>query len=657
MAGDDTEIKEPPKLEYSNPFYLGPHDVPNIKISNVVLRRRNYDDWKNSISMSLKSRRKFGFIDGSIKKPTDEFFLEQWVVVHCTLVQWIRNTIDDSILDTVSYVDNAAALWSELDSQFNVVDGTLIHDLKTQLHDCKQSKGMDVTAFCGKMKSLWDLLIIHEPPFACKCGKCECDIGPAAIKRLDNERLHQFFMGLDSTLYSNIRSQQFQLDPLPTLSRAYHAVLQEERLRAPKEPTVDVSDVVAFATPAAPSSVDWRVLRDNERGERRQYFCNHCETRGHVVGHCYFKTLCFPEWWGDRPRTLAEYCRSRTAGNRGAGSGGSSGSSGQSSGSAGGSSAGTLSSEKLVHANLLTSGISTNSVLASYRLSGKCNWIIDTGASNNAHLPKRFWSECILTAAYLINRTPSPLIDNKTPYECLFGVAPSYNNLRVFGCLSFAHNQNTRGDKFEKRGRKCVFVGYPHNKKGWKLYDLETETFFVSRDVTFYETHFPFASSSSVPSTPPDSSATSAPVTSDVPFNGTFYDGAASGQGGRSDETRDTGPSAFDTEHGTSYNSETTTPNISSPLPSDPPEVLGRGQRLKIPNSRLKGYVLGTAQSPSSSPDSPSSPTSPSGTPYLIANYINCDKFSAKHCNFIAAVTSGANHHPLKKLFVTKAGA
>ncbi|XP_074298195.1 uncharacterized protein LOC141629020 [Silene latifolia] len=189
MPGNE-EHKEPPKLDFSSPYYLGPHGIPNIKISNVVLRRGNYDDWKNSIKMSLKSRRKFGFVDGSIKKPTDPFLLENWEVVHCTLVQWIRNTIDSSILDTVSYVDDASVLWNELEAQFNVNDGTLIHDLKTQLHDCKQTKGMDVTTFYGKMKSLWDAIVVHEPPFACKCGKCECEIGPKAVKRLDNERLH-----------------------------------------------------------------------------------------------------------------------------------------------------------------------------------------------------------------------------------------------------------------------------------------------------------------------------------------------------------------------------------------------------------------------------------------------------------------------------------
>ncbi|XP_074264472.1 uncharacterized protein LOC141586965 [Silene latifolia] len=199
-----------PKIDPSSPYYLGSQDGPGAKISHIMLRRDNYHDWQHSMTMSLKARHKFGFIDDSIKKPTSKFDLDNWEVVHCTLVQWLRNTIDPSILHNVSYVADASVLWAELKEQFDVVDGTKIHGLKTQLHNCKQIKGMDVTTYYGKLKSLWDALIVHEPPFACQCGKCECEIGLAALKRLDNERLHQFCMGPDSSLYDEgVRSQQF----------------------------------------------------------------------------------------------------------------------------------------------------------------------------------------------------------------------------------------------------------------------------------------------------------------------------------------------------------------------------------------------------------------------------------------------------------------
>ena len=98
-----------------------------------------------------------------------------------------------------------------------------------------------------------------------------------------------------------------------------------------------------------------------------------------------------------------------------------------------------------------------------------------------------------MAASYIITRTPYLLLDNKSPYEVLCNTSPSYDTLRVFGCLCYVHNIKSKRDKFISRSRKCIFVGYPQGKKGWKLYNLETSEYFVSRDVKFYETKFPFA--------------------------------------------------------------------------------------------------------------------------------------------------------------------
>ncbi|WVZ16790.1 hypothetical protein V8G54_009772 [Vigna mungo] len=104
----------------------------------------------------------------------------------------------------------------------------------------------------------------------------------------------------------------------------------------------------------------------------------------------------------------------------------------------------------------------------------------------------RFWGKCILTAGYLINLTSCPTLGGKTPYELIHGKSPSYDHLRVFGSLCYAHNQDRKGDKFDSKSLKCIFVGYPYGQKGWKLFDLEKEIFFVSRDVKFVEIEFPF---------------------------------------------------------------------------------------------------------------------------------------------------------------------
>nr|KYP45744.1 Retrovirus-related Pol polyprotein from transposon TNT 1-94 [Cajanus cajan] len=53
------------------------------------------------------------------------------------------------------------------------------------------------------------------------------------------------------------------------------------------------------------------------------------------------------------------------------------------------------------------------------------------------NLPISFWGEYVLTAGYLINRTPTPVLFGKTPYEMLHGQASMYDHFKIFGCLCY----------------------------------------------------------------------------------------------------------------------------------------------------------------------------------------------------------------------------
>lgn len=83
------------------------------------------------------------------------------------------------------------------------------------------------------------------------------------------------------------------------------------------------------------------------------------------------------------------------------------------------------------------------------------------------------------------------ILDWKCPSEILFGVAPN-SSLRVFGSLCFAYNMDRTKDKFSPRAKRCVFVGYSFAQKGYRVYDLDTHMYFVTRDIVFKETIFPF---------------------------------------------------------------------------------------------------------------------------------------------------------------------
>ncbi|WKA03781.1 hypothetical protein VitviT2T_021870 [Vitis vinifera] len=105
----------------------------------------------------------------------------------------------------------------------------------------------------------------------------------------------------------------------------------------------------------------------------------------------------------------------------------------------------------------------------------------------SAKVPAPFWGEASLHAVHAINRIPSVVIHNQTPYERLFGLPPNYHHLRSFGSACFVLLQPHEHNKLEPRSRLCCFLGYGETQKGYRCYDLVSHRLRVSCNVVFWE--------------------------------------------------------------------------------------------------------------------------------------------------------------------------
>lgn len=54
-----------------SPYNLTAADNPDAVISHPLLKRTNYNEWACSMKTALCSRKKFGFLDGTIPRPNE----------------------------------------------------------------------------------------------------------------------------------------------------------------------------------------------------------------------------------------------------------------------------------------------------------------------------------------------------------------------------------------------------------------------------------------------------------------------------------------------------------------------------------------------------------------------------------------------------------
>ncbi|GAA0187559.1 hypothetical protein LIER_34847 [Lithospermum erythrorhizon] len=495
-----------PKLDHNSPFYLSSSDNPGDIISTVTFNGNNYDDWSKSLRLLLILRRKFGFIDGSVDKPTTGSLVVDWKCVQAMFVQWILNTIDSSLRKTIRYFEEARRPWIFYDvvlmlgAELGSNTVTRKQHLKSTLAEGKKVAGMSIADYFRKLQPLWDELATYDPIPSCLCGFCICDLGETFQLKYDNDRLHEFLCGIHVERFGALHSSILSQDPPPTLDQTYHAMLQEEQLQNQRITLVDWNAVMAMAIQSSP--------RTNPKA---------CLGGG---------SLSESEW------------------------------------------------------HKLKALLGSSSLGSKDRLTGKpfaTNWILDSGASNhpigNLHL----------------------LFDIVDILDCQIGLRD--------GKISNAI----------KRGSVRVSA----TLKGWKLFDLESRDYFVSRDVVFYENDFPYVSStlSAIASSVPSN------VASDICFN----DKDESGDGSHVDAMSDGGVSV-DVEGASSSAPGGTEPSrfMDEPAPlaeaslgkaevelvhpvgqgdvtvgmggADGGEEFGKEKRTKKPSIKLQDHVTNTVQ-------------------------------------------------------------
>ena len=122
-----------------------------------------------------------------------------------------------------------------------------------------------------------------------------------------------------------------------------------------------------------------------------------------------------------------------------------------------------------------------------------------TAVMTEAKLPPSFWAYGLAAVVHQHNRFPTSALVKSTPYEKWFGSKPDVSHLRIFGCLAYVHVQKDQRTSLQPHYRKCIFMGYPTEFKGWVFWDPVARKEIVSNNAVFDERYFPGTSRDPLP--------------------------------------------------------------------------------------------------------------------------------------------------------------
>ena len=144
---------------------------------------------------------------------------------------------------------------------------------------------MTITDFFTQLKALWDQLQNLSPFPSCTCGKCVCNINKRLNDLQARESVMKFLMGLNET-FSQVRTQVLLMDPIPSLSKVFSLLIQEETQRAVTIPSIVKVDSIALVAKIPNLGNNFVGNGPSTKGKEKP-ICTHCGKTGHTADKCY----------------------------------------------------------------------------------------------------------------------------------------------------------------------------------------------------------------------------------------------------------------------------------------------------------------------------------------------------------------------------------
>ncbi|XP_019455121.1 PREDICTED: uncharacterized protein LOC109356244 [Lupinus angustifolius] len=120
-------------------LHTHPSENPASAMVSPLLNGDNYHQWSKSMKMSLISKQKLEFVDGSIQTPpkTDPIY-KAWERTNNIVISWITRLVNPSISQSILWMDKAHDVWDDLHERYSQGNLLKIAELQDSVARFKQ---------------------------------------------------------------------------------------------------------------------------------------------------------------------------------------------------------------------------------------------------------------------------------------------------------------------------------------------------------------------------------------------------------------------------------------------------------------------------------------------------------------------------------------
>ncbi|XP_062114297.1 uncharacterized protein LOC133825357 [Humulus lupulus] len=142
-----------------NPYFLAHSDHPGVcLVPKILTGGENYSSWKRSMMISLLAKNKVKFVNGKLPQPDpgdDDY--DAWFQCNSMVISWILHVVSTEIANSIMYLDDVVAIWSELHDWFHQNNGPRVFEVKCSMQVLTQGCN-NVQTYFTRLKALWDLV-------------------------------------------------------------------------------------------------------------------------------------------------------------------------------------------------------------------------------------------------------------------------------------------------------------------------------------------------------------------------------------------------------------------------------------------------------------------------------------------------------------------